>query len=156
PWVRFLARFFDYSLWLALLWVIRFFFFKAGAAKGDRTLVPWEFFVFLPIEAFFLSVWGKTVGKYFLKIGIRQGRRTKLSLISSLRRSLNVWFRGIGMMIPFLNFVCLLIAYYRLQSTKTTSWDRDEGIVVTYHPIGQWRLIFAAVFSSCIFFLYWN
>ncbi|HLB53335.1 MAG TPA: RDD family protein [Chlamydiales bacterium] len=156
PWLRFLARMLDYSLWLTLLGLTRFFLFKGHFAGGKGALVPWEFIAFFPIEAAFLCIWGKTVGKHFLKIGIRQGKRGKLSLISSCRRSLSVWFRGVGMMIPFFNCICMLFAYYRLMSTKVTSWDLDEGIVVFYRPIGYSRVFVAGAFSFITFLLYYG
>ena len=98
-----------------------------------------------PIEALFLCTWGITPGKYFLRMQFRQGRRAKLDFITALRRSVNVWFRGLGMMIPIINCICLVFAYYRLKTFQLTSWDRDEHIKVSHLPVEKWRTGLAAL-----------
>ncbi|MDE3056116.1 MAG: RDD family protein [Verrucomicrobiota bacterium] len=152
PWLRFLARAFDYALFLLFLSSFHLFFPKF-VIKPMR--LPWEFVAWVPIEAILLACWGKTVGKWFLKIGVRQGRRERPSLLSACRRSISVWFRGVGMMIPLLNGLCMFIAFVAWQRTKTTSWDRDEGITLFSQPIGRWRVVFASLVSAALFLIYW-
>ena len=156
PWIRCLARFFDYSLFFLFLWGLRALaegYFPLGRFEH---LIPFEFFVWIPIEALFLSAWGTTPGKFFLKIDLRQGRKARLDYFTALKRSFNVWFRGLGMGIPVINFLCLLVAYQRLRMFRQTSWDREENIVVTHHPIGRWRLIAAAAIAAGGLLFYYN
>ena len=156
PWIRFLARFFDYSLFFLLLWGLRVL--AAGHlpfGKFER-LIPFEFFVWIPVEALLLAIWGTTPGKFFLKTEIRQGRKVRLEYITALKRSFNVWFRGLGMGIPAINVLCLLIAYQKLRLLRQTSWDREENIGVFHHPIGRWRVIAAAIFGAGGLLLYYG
>ncbi len=144
PWIRFLARFFDYSLFFILLWTGRWLLNGTFSLKLYQSMVPIEFFAWIPIEALLLCTWGMTPGKYFLKVQLRQGRRVKLDFVTALRRSVNVWFRGLGMMIPVVNCICLVFAYYRLKTLQLASWDRDEHIQVSHRPVEKWRIVFAA------------
>lgn len=145
PWIRFLARFFDYALWIALLWVLHHIFGGKSPFSHYQKLIPYEFFTWIPIESILLYAWGTTPGKFLLKTRVQQGKRAKLDVGSAFRRSFFVWFRGLGMMIPIINFLCMLVAYQRLKVLQTTSWDRDENIRVTHEPMGRWRVVTAAV-----------
>lgn len=154
PWIRFLARFFDYSLFFLLLWGLRALTGGQLPLGKFEHLVPFEFFVWIPIEALFLSTWGQTPGKFFLKTKLKQGRKEKLDYLTALKRSFYVWFRGLGMGIPGLNVFCLLFAYHRLRVLKQTSWDREEHIVVWHYPMAQWRVVVAAMvaFGGLLFY----
>lgn len=146
PWIRFIARFFDYSLFFVLLTLLRKLSGGRVGFGGFEQLIPFEYLVWIPIEALFLSTWGKTPGKWFLKTKLIPEGRSKLDYMAALRRSFLVWFRGLGMFIPFINFLCMLVAYQRLKTFRKTSWDRDEHIRVTHGRMGQWRVIVATFF----------
>ena len=154
PWLRFLARFFDYSLFLLLILGIKTLFHLQGGKY--ESMVPFEFCFWIPIEAFFLSLFGITPGKFLLKIQLRQGRRKKLDFSTALKRSVAVWFRGLGMMIPIVNVLCMTVAYYRLSTIRWTSWDRDAHITVTSSPIGRWRVVLSAVFTFVAMIFYYR
>lgn len=154
PWIRFIARFFDYSLFLLLLLSSRKLFHGALPFGHYQYFIPFEYFLWIPIEALFLSTWGVTPGKWFLKTKLRLGKRQKFDYLTALRRSLSVWFRGLGMNILGLNFFCLLVAFNKLKVFQITSWDRDDHIVVTHYPIGRWRL-YVAVFVAAAGILYY-
>ncbi len=155
PWVRCLARFFDYSLFcLLLLFTRKLFHGHLPLGKYDR-LIPFEYFVWIPIEALLLSTWGRTPGKWFLKIKLKAGKRYKLHFKMALRRSFYVWVRGLGMMIFGLNFFCLLIAYQKLKLYKITSWDREDHVEVLHYPFSRWR-IYVAVFVAVAGLLYYT
>ncbi len=156
PWMRLLARFTDYGWFFLILWAGRVFFHGHLPFGKWESFIPFEFFVWIPIEAIFLSTWGRTPGKFFLKIKLRQGSRFQLPFQMAVKRSFNVWLRGLGMMIPIINGFCLLIAYYRLKTLQFTTWDRDDSISVTHAPIGRWRVITSAIFSAAVFILYFN
>ena len=147
PWVRLLARFFDYGWFFLLLWAGRYFLHGHLPFGKFESFIPFEFFVWIPVEAILLTLWGSTPGKYFLKIKLRQGRRFKLNFRTAIKRSFNVWLRGLGMMIPVINGFCLLVAYYRLKTFLTTTWDKEENIVVSHSPIAKWRIVASAAFA---------
>ncbi len=141
PWLRFLARAFDYSLFFSFLWAI-------SAGKIESTLVPLEYFLWIPVEAAFLRWLGTTPGKWVLGIQLRQGRLPRLDYPTALRRSFNVWFRGLGMGVPFLNVICSLVAFQRLKAFKVTTWDRDDHIQIRYLRIGTWRIVLALLIAT--------
>jgi hypothetical protein len=141
PWLRFLARMFDYSLFFMVLWVI---------SKGKietASLVPFEYFLWIPVEAALLRWVGTTPGKWILGIKLQQGRIHRLNYLIALRRSFHVWFRGLGMGIPFINVICMLVAFQRLKAFRITTWDRDEHIHVFYRKAGKWRIVLAIIIT---------
>lgn len=154
PWIRCLARYVDYSLFFLLLLASRKLFNGQLPFGKYEHLIPFEFFVWVPIEAFLLSAWGTTPGKFFLKTKLKAGKKAKLDYMNALRRSFSVWFKGLGMGIIGLNFFCMLMAYNRLKMFHIASWDRDDHIAVTHYPIGRWR-IYLAVFVATAGILYY-
>lgn len=156
PWARFLARIFDYSLFFLALLGLRHFF-DLPISKGIfNSFVPFELVFWIPIETLLLLSWGKTFGKWFLNIDLRLTHARRFTWRAALRRSLSVWFRGLGMGIPVISILCLLVAYQRLKMVQTTSWDKEDHIQVIQHPLPKWRLIAAGLFSIIAFFFYWN
>lgn len=143
PWLRFIARFFDYALFFLFLWSLRRFVPGHYPFGQFESLIPFEYFCWIPFEALFLSLLGTTPGKFLLGIQIRQGRKTRIDFLTALRRSFSVWFRGLGMGIPVLNVLCMLFAYQKLKLIHQASWDRDERILVTHRKIGSWRAVLA-------------
>lgn len=153
PWIRFLARFLDYAWFFLLLLSIRWFFKGSVFHEKYESIVPIEFFIWIPIEALFLWLWGTTPGKWFLKIQLKQARRS-LDFTTALRRSFRVWFRGLGMMMPVINCICLSLAYYRLNLKQWTSWDKEDHILISHRPVARWRVIFAASLGASMQLLY--
>jgi hypothetical protein len=154
PWIRLIARFFDYALFFLLLLASRKLFSGKIPFIRYEHFVPFEFFLWIPIEALFLSTWGTTPGKFFLRTKLRMGKKVRMEYMAALKRSFSVWMRGLGMGIPVLNFFCLMVAYNKLKVFKITSWDRDDHTVVTHLPIGKWR-VYVAVFVAVVSILYY-
>ncbi len=155
PWVRFLSRFVDYSLFCLTLLILKQFI-PLTSPTSFAKLIPFEFFAWIPLETLFLFTWGKTPGKWFLKTDLRFKNKSRPEFIPALRRSMSVWWRGLGLGIPILNVLCLLVAYQRLKLTHTTSWDRDDHVHVAHRPIAPWRLTAAAIFASCSLIVYFS
>jgi hypothetical protein len=153
PWLRFIARFFDYSWFFFLL----SFFPKTAAAPFGR-LIPLEFFAWIPVEAALLALWGSTPGKWLLNTELKKGYAPRLPFSGAFKRSFLVWFRGLGLGIPVINVICMLNAYYRLRLFETTSWDRDEGTCVIHRPCPKWRIYLAAALaaSGMIYYSLWK
>lgn len=156
PWIRFLARGVDYSLFFLLLLASRKIFHGHLPFGKYENLVPFEYFVWIPIEALFLSTWGKTVGKWFLKTKLKAGKKERLDYMTALRRSFSVWLRGLGLGIPVVNFFCLLMAYQKLKIFHITSWDRDDHISLIHSPVGRWRIYVAAFIAAAGILCYYT
>lgn len=156
PWIRCIARFFDYSLFFLLLLSTRKLFHGQLPFGKYEHLVPFEYFIWIPIEAFLLSAWGSTPGKFFLKTKLKQGKRTRLEFMSAMRRSFAIWLRGLGLGIPGLNAFCMMVAFNKLKMFHITSWDREENIAVTHYPIGRWRIYVAVVVAVAGILYYYS
>lgn len=156
PPMRLLARFFDYSLFLIVLWILRIFFQGSFPSGLFEYVIPFEFFAWIPIESAFLSTWGTTPGKFCLRTKLSQGRKVRLDYVTALRRSFNVWLRGLGMGIPVINVLCMLVASSRLRMMGMTSWDREDNITITHYPVSQSRAIIASVITFVGFIAYYG
>lgn len=156
PQIRFLARFFDYSLFLLVLWGLKMLLQGSFPFGLFEYMIPFEFFAWIPIEAFLLSTWGTTPGKFFLRTKLKQGRKEKLDFTTALKRSFAVWFRGLGMGIPVINVLCMLVASSRLRMLGQTSWDREENITVSHFASPQWRIVVSSILIVVSFFLYYG
>ncbi len=156
PWVRLAARYFDYALFFTLL---RLIVGHISALPPFERWIPIEFLAWVPIEALLLWTWGTTPGKALLGTKLRKkGGNAKLSFDTALKRSFSVWVRGLGLGIPFINFICMLVAYQRLRLLRTTSWDLEGKVDVTHQAVAQWRfyLVSSLAIIGMIFYSYWK
>ncbi len=154
PWLRFLARMFDYSWFFCALWGARKAF---GLPVKTDTFIPIEYFVWIPFETLFLCTFGKTPGKWLTGTDLRHGRKLRLDFSTALQRSFKVWIRGLGLGIVVINVLCMAAAYQRLKLFRVTSWDRDDHIGITHHPVSPLRLYFAtavALFGLSFYFFF--
>ncbi len=145
PWNRFLSRMLDYSLFEILIYIIISLAFPSLSFSRYGKFIAIEFLLWVPIEALLLSTWGYTPGKFLLKTTLRKHFNKKLDFQDALRRSFSVWFRGIGLGIPIVNIFAMFFAFSRLKTQGITSWDRDEKITVTHHPVGVYRFVIALI-----------
>ena len=147
PWVRFLARKLDYSLFTLLGLALLALGFAILGGPLEVFLILSQFlgfilfFPFVFAEAAMLAAWGTTPGKEFFKIRLRNCDGSRLSYADALNRSIKVWFRGNGMGIPLVITVCSLLAYARLMEKGTTSWDEQGAFKVTHQPVGAGRTV---------------
>jgi len=156
PLTRFLGRFIDYSLCLLAFEIGGFFLQRDLFFSSYHSFIPLEFFIWIFVESLSLAIFGTTPGKHFLHIRLHQKINSRLNLRAAMTRSLSVWFRGLGMMVPYFLGICLFVAYYRLQTTGTTSWDKDENITVSYLPPPRWRIGVSTCFVVLVFFTYFK
>lgn len=149
PWVRFWARMIDYN---CLGLVYRIFF---GNYLSHTSLIFFPFFtlafiplLWIPIEAILLSTIGTTPGKWILKVKVSNKKRKKkyLTFEQSCKRSITVWFFGMGCGIPIIQIIALIIAKIRLNHTKTTIWDKNNRLIVRHNKIGILRISIVILF----------
>ena len=143
PWLRLTGRFFDYSLFFAILYLIA----KPFGWLPFGRIIPFEYFIWIFFETLLLTFWGSTPGKWLVGTKLKKDYTNRFTFSQALKRSFNVWFRGIGMGIPFINLLCMATAYYRINLLGQTSWDREEDIHVAHLPVARWRIYFAAAFA---------
>ena len=146
PWMRLLARIFDYFL---LYTILRYFL--PYLAKLYWGLIPLIYFFWIPFEALFLSQLGFTPGKWMFFIRVLGKNRKKLSYKRALQRSFLVWFRGIGLGIPFISVITIFYAYTRLISEGMTSWDREQQCQITHKKVPTYRFFIAGTILLIIY-----
>ncbi len=156
PWIRFIGRFFDYSLFVCCLWLLRYFLGGHFPFGKFEYLIPFEYFVWIPIEALLYFSIGTTPGKFLLGTKLVWGKNKRPDYFTALKRSFSVWFRGMGMGIPVINVFCLMVAYQKLKLFGLTSWDRDDQVKVTHRPIGIWRMWLAILLTLAGLLFYYS
>ncbi len=139
PWIRYLARLFDYIIFgivfsIAVALILPALFYLPDIFYSMLLIFVWIF-----IEARFLSWWGTTPGKWLLKTKVRDLNGNKLTFSQALSRSFAVWLKGMGIGFPIASLITQVIAYNRLKKDGITSWDRDGGFVVLHEKIGVLR-----------------
>ena len=143
--LRFLARSIDEILFVIVVFIVLIFM---SLALRDIYLLdlftdtilryfiaPVFLFTWAFIEAWFISAYGQTLGKMILGIKVADVEGRLLSYNAALNRSINVWFKGLGIGVPIITWITMIVAFVRYQETGKTSWDREGNIIVTH---GNW------------------
>lgn len=159
PWVRYWARMFDIYLWLLVA--------ESAAGAFAATLARPEnlaailmsinyffifgiFFLWVFVEALFLSSFGWTPGKWLFRITVHADGGGPPSYREALSRSILVWWRGLAIGLPLISVITMLYARKTLKDKQITSWDEDGGFCVEHARIEAWRVVFAVVFFVVI------
>lgn len=122
PFVRFMARAFDYALVLAALDLCGMHTLHLHPVlKTMAAGVVW-----IPVEAFFLSKWGASPGKWILRTSVDPLDGPRAQWWKAVDRSFTVFTFGLGCFIPFVSWVAGMKSYWDLHETGTTSWDRKK------------------------------
>lgn len=154
PWVRFWARVLDYLIWGAIIsfciYGNPFIFWYHIMSFNFSSIYTCIFLIFslmslVPIEAFLLSTWGYTPGKWLLMVTIRDNNGNKLSYRKALKRAVAVFIFGIGLGIPIITIIALFMAHYKLTKDSTTLWDESGKYAVTHDRIGPIRVIILVI-----------
>ena len=170
PWVRFWARIFDYHIFTILLmflfmiiYALLLYFFYPSLLPSDDWQGSWLANIFLYvalrgiwvfIEAFLLSTWGTTLGKWLLGISVRNASGSKLSYSDALNRSLQVWVKGLWLGVPLFNLFGLISSYDQLKGEmKRTSWDLYGGYVVRHKKLNFFGVVIVAIVLLVSFYL---
>ena len=146
PWIRFLARSIDYLLFGFFLISINV---NRIISKFDILIIFFPvflIFIWIFVEAGFLSIFGTTPGKWLLRTRVVNIFRNKPGFLSAFRRSLSVWCNGMGVGIPFITPITMVISYYKLKKEGHTVWDRDSGFFVVHRKISKPRAMLAVLF----------
>ena len=72
----------------------------------------------------------------------------------ALRRSVNVWVRGLGLGIPIVSLFTLITAHERLTDEGMTSWDEKGDFRILHRRVGVGRVILTVI--VCVGFVFLN
>lgn len=146
PWTRFFAKYIDLITFSIVLEFFLIFFFPsilindyANVTFGLLVLFLWIF-----VEPILLTIFGTTLGKFILRITVRDTKGNKLKIHQALSRSSIIWIVGFGFGLPIISLITLLISYYQLQKNGTTTWDKNRYIV-THAKVGKTRITIAII-----------
>jgi uncharacterized RDD family membrane protein YckC len=143
---RFMARWFDISLYIGLWW---FSFWLAGRDieallinpfVGVTQLVPW--FV---VEVMLIHYFATTPGKWLLGIRVFNSDGSRLSLAQSTRRALRAYVVGIGLGVPYVMLFCMGLSAYTANKIGATVWDHLGGHRIVAGRQAVWKITLLVV-----------
>lgn len=130
PWIRFWARILDYIVFVSIAFFLAETLFKMQLKSNSYLFYFLAVFIWTFIEAALLSTWGTTPGKWLFNVTIRDAEGKKPGFVPALKRSIYVWFFGVGMGIPIIFLFELVAQYNNLTKMKATSWDHKMKFIV--------------------------
>ena len=155
PWIRYWARFFDFSVWSIFCGLLIGMYFptfpleKANdLALNMMLLLAWIF-----IESLLLAFVGTTPGKMLFRIQLTLPGKKSIPFADAFVRSGRVWWRGMGTGFPLVSFFTLWHAESVLSNEGITSWDRDGNFQVRHEKIGALRVVVAVVLLTLFYAL---
>ncbi|MFJ7725136.1 RDD family protein [Neobacillus sp. NPDC097160] len=147
PFVRYLARFFDLSLFsLVLMTFVSIFSPKFILESSGIFIFMLSLILYVLVEASILSIFGNTLGKSILNARLRTTNGEPLNFLTALKRSVFVTAAGMGFGVPFINFICFYYSYFDLKKNGKSTWDQQIGTVVLYGQVGLARILFVSLF----------
>lgn len=156
PWRRYFARTLDYFLFQTFL---RFLFIVVLRIRGfyspiwDHIYIILSMAAFVPAEAWMLSKWGTTPGKWMFGIRLESVQGGHLSFREALDRAWNVYTNGACIGIPvlatlsYIQWYCVLTGrstrrfakYDEIEGPADMAWDHSTELI--YESIGKKRTI---------------
>src|SRR5262249_2846528 len=102
------------------------------------------YLIWIPIEAFLLSIYGYTPGKALLRVKARNKDGSYLNYDVALARSFSWWLKGMGaVLFPLITLITYYRSYRKLSDRGVTDWDNDEGVLVSHRIVGPERILIA-------------
>jgi hypothetical protein len=143
-WMRFAARSVDFLLVIVANELLSAFFGLQGKWIVIMFLACTLVWVFA--EAWFLSRWGMTPGKWIFRIRVVHEEGRLLTFLEARHRATQVLLQGMGLnLFPFL-LIFNALAFKELMEFGKTSWDRQRHMEIQMATMGpQHRVAAAAV-----------
>lgn len=150
PWLRFWARTFDrFWFFVAFGFAIGPFLPASSQDWADNTLlryflVPVMLLIYVPLEAWLLSSFGSTPGRALLRVQVRRLDGGLPVYSQALRRSFEVYWKGLALGLPFISLVAMLWARQTLLQRGITPWDETNETRVEHGEPEPWRYLVLA------------
>jgi len=136
PWIRFWARCLDMYMFAVIVYFL-LPFNPATLERPYETLLTLSIaFCWFIVEGVCFSLFGTTPGKKLLGIRIYNRYGSKLSKNDGFKRSILVWWRGMGIGLGIVSAIANIVGYSRLVKNGRTTWDRDMDNIVVHEEIG--------------------
>ncbi len=148
PWLRFWARQIDYLLFGASLWAIAALWLGSEIEhflqlEGFLTNLLGTF-LWIFVEAFLISKWGQTPGKWIFGITVKKRDGLSLSGSEALTRAFRVWLRGVGLGIPIISVFTMALAYNHLNKAGHSTWDESGHSLILHSHVTARRVLTGA------------
>jgi uncharacterized RDD family membrane protein YckC len=151
PAVRYLARFFDLSLFsLFLITFVSIFSPKFILESSEIFIFMFSLILYILVEAVILSIFGNTLGKAILNTRLRTVNGEPIDFLTALKRSIFVNAAGMGFGVPIINFICFYFSYFDLKKNGKSTWDEQIGTVVLYGQVNLTRILFVSLFPIAL------
>jgi len=151
PVVRYLARFFDLSLFsLFLITFVSIFSPNFILESSGIFIFMLSLVLYILVEASILSIFGNTLGKAILNARLRTTNGEPLNFLTALKRSIFVTAAGMGFGVPIINIICFYFSYFDLKKNGKSTWDQQIGTVVLYGKVSTSRIIFVSLFPIAL------
>lgn len=150
PWIRYFARSIDTLVFFNITQYL-LFFVSRQSYNNALTLgggVPFriaEYSIWILFEAFLLSNYGYTLGKWILNVEVRKEKNEKLTFNEALKRAIKVFIYGEALSIPYIGLIANFAQYGRLTKNGITSWDEEGKFVVSHSKIEVYKIILAVL-----------
>ena len=169
PWNRLGARLFDYAIWGIVLALLLSELRGAGVVPDhvafwlSHPLVAPMLITgtWIAIETLLMASLGTTPGKWlfgcYLQFSISDAyanRAMRSQLLRAFKRSLRVWWEGMGCGFPLVAPILIAIAYERVVQNQETDWDFAQDCLATYAPPGILNTITGVCGLAAMLWLY--
>ncbi len=152
PWVRYFAKLFDLYVSSIATGLILGICFPQILNLSDLVLNIIAFLIFPFYEAFFLSLFGTTPGKWLLSTSVSNKQQQPLSFLDALTRGYKVVIKGLGLGIPIVILVTGFYQYKMLKENGINSWDAEKSHVVLHDHLNPLKVI---IFVVLFIFIIW-
>jgi uncharacterized RDD family membrane protein YckC len=149
--VRFLARSVDGIIFAFMLGYAGALRLGQHPAAGRLANIFTVMLIWAFVEANLLSSLGTTPGKWLLGIRVMTYQGKKPALLGAFKRSIGVWWYGLGAGIVPLMPVMMAVNCARLMKQRLMRWDRTGRFVVILDPRGYFKtsVALAIVLLGC-------
>ncbi|WML38323.1 RDD family protein [Neobacillus sp. OS1-2] len=146
PFVRYLARLFDLSLFsLVLITFVSIFSPKFILETSGILIFMLSLILYVLVEASILAIFGNTLGKTILNARLRTINGEPLHFLTALKRSIFVTAAGMGFGVPIIHFICSYFSYFDLKRNGMSTWDQQIGTVVLYGKVSPIRIVIVSL-----------
>lgn len=153
-WPRFWARLIDVVFWSILFGVVAVPIILFFPMIPEFVVFSLGLLLYAFVEAAILMSFAATPGKWVMGLSVTDADGAPLSYGPALRRSLDVYLRGMGLGIPFLQLICWAIGYDRLRKHDVMWWDAREESRVSGPEVHGWKKILSVVLVTAVLVLW--
>lgn len=153
---RFLARIVDGIIFALMLGYIEAFRLFQHPVAGWPVYIFAGSLLWAFVEANLLSSIGTTPGKWLLGIRVINQQGNMPILLEAFKRSIGVWWYGLGAGCVALMPVTMAVNCVRLMRNRSTPWDRKGFFVVVPSPCGYLKIssALAIVVLGCLLLIH--